>query len=261
MSEAKKAEPQGRVYKNIYSALSAFQGELKPIKKSAQVKFKTKAGELVDFKYSPLEEIMEFIYPLLVKYGLSVRHEISEKSIECILTHETTDETLEAVKETTITTAGTTERLSSTSTTQENDIVIYGELRSGKLPIDLTKPDMKDVGGQITYGRRYTLGLVLGIATEEDKDTELIDTARKNVEDFAFTQAKKTIEAIDVKKDAEKLAEQITFLEKELVLAQAMEEGTGTKAPSLGLKAEQLKSLIVIAKAKVGKTNTDIKVE
>lgn len=248
-------------HKNIYRALSWFQGELTPIEKTAQVKFKTKAGDTVDFKYAPLGDIMEKIYPLLAKHGLSVRHEITDKTVECILMHETTEDKVEVIKETTVKQSAVADGEEQTNTVKESDIVIYGEIRSGKLAVDLTKPDMKEVGGQITYGRRYTLGLVLGLATEEDKDTELMDMARKNVEDFAFTQAKKTIEAIDTKKDGQKLAEQVTFLEKELALAEAMEAGTGTKAPSLGLKAEQLRSLITIAKAKVGNTNNAPKEE
>ena len=209
----------------------------------------------MDFKYAPLDASMKVIYPILAKHGLSVRHEITEKTIECILMHETTEDKVEVIKETTVKQSAVADGEEKSNTVKESDIVVYGEIRSGKLPIDLTKPDMKEVGGQITYGRRYTLGLVLGLATEEDKDTALIDMAQKNVADFAFTQAKKTIETIDPKKDGQKLAEQVAFLEKELVLAEAMEAGTGTKAPSLGLKAEQLRSLIVIAKAKVGKTN------
>lgn len=258
---APKAIVEKLEYKNIYSALSAFQGELEPIEKTAQVRFKTKAGEIVDFKYAPLDATMKFIYPLLAKHGLSVRHELGEAHVECILTHETTCQEITMAEEEVVDVkVGTNRDIKEaydqhTKKTETPSVFVKNELRSGKLFIDTKKSDMKEVGGQITYGRRYTLGLVLGLATEEDKDTELMDMARKNVEDFAFTQAKKTIESIDIKKDAQKLTDQVTFLEKELALAEAMEAGAGTKAPSLGLKAEQLRSLITVAKAKVGKTN------
>ena len=61
---------------NIYAALSAFQGELKPLPKSRKVTFETRSGGKVEFNYTPLGEIMEAIYPLLGKHGLSVRHEV-----------------------------------------------------------------------------------------------------------------------------------------------------------------------------------------
>jgi len=229
-------------HKNIHAALSAFQGELTPIEQSAHVNFKTKAGDTVDFRYAPLGETMKTIYPILARHGLAVRHELTESSIEAILTHETTEQREVDFKDSTST--------PDTTNTKTSKVLLETNcLRSGKLAIDTKKVEMKEVGAQITYARRYTLGLVLGLATEEDKDAELFEESRKNVEEFAFKQAKDTIE----KAKGDKLSEQVKFLEKELALATALEAGEGTKAPSLGLKASQYQSLLTIAKAKVGK--------
>lgn len=236
-------------HKNIYSALSGFQGDMKPIEKSSKVSFKTKAGELVEFDYAPLEATMEFIYPFLAKHGLSVRHEISEKFIECILTHETTELKNLGNKVREIFPAGNEgEREVITVPYTE----LSNELRSGKLPVDLTKSDMKDVGGQITYGRRYTLGLVLGLSTEEDKDTEIMDASRKKLESFAYTRAKEAVE----KAEGEDLDKQIQFLEGEMKTAEDVEAGKSKKVPSLGLKASQYKEILEFAKnKKVGNIN------
>jgi len=244
MTEEKKIE-----HKNIYSALSAFQGELKPIEKNGTVDFKTKTGEVVNYKYTTLDKVMELIYPLLAKNGLSVRHELGENSVECILTHETTKKGEESVERAIRKIDGgiveTTNRPS----------YFANEIRSGKLLIDTKKGEMKDVGGQITYGRRYTLGLVLGIASEEDKDAELFDQASKNVADYAFRTAKGTLEIAN----GDKLDEQIVFLQKELKLAEELEAGKGTKAPSLGLKSEQYRELLKVAEdKKVGKNDTTV---
>lgn len=232
-------------HQNIYRALSWFQGEMKPIEKDGHVHFTTKAGEEVDFRYSTLGKVMEVINPVLGRHGLSVRWEITKTDIEAVLTHETTKEELQTVKLQEV--KGLGDASEKHQTTEDKDIVVYGEARSGKLPIDLTKPDMKEVGAQITYGRRYTLGLVLGIATEEDKDTEILEQGRKNVENYAFKQTKNTIEKAEV---GEELEKQIEFLKKELVLAEAVEKGEGKRAPSLGLKAEQYRTLIKTAEAK-----------
>lgn len=235
-------------HKSVYAALSAFQGELEPIEQSSEVKFKTKAGEEVNFKYAPLGEIMKTIYPLLAKHGLSARHELTDNSVEAILTHETAEQK-EGKVETVF------EVVDSENTrkphTEKYAFITTNELRSGKLLIDTKKSEMKEVGAQITYARRYTLGLVLGLATEEDKDAQLLEQSQKNLGSFAFKQALANIE----KATGAKLDEQIEFIEKELKLAEEVEAGTGKKAPSLGLKAEQYKELLVVAKARKGGKN------
>lgn len=241
--ETEKVELEHVSHKNIHAARSAFQGEMKAIERDGNVDFKKKnSDERVTFEYTTLGQTVEVINPLLGRHGLAFAHELSEKGIECVLTHETTEEKLEKVRETKLVKEQTEDIKS------DYDIVVYGEIRSGVLPLDLTKADMKEVGAQITYGRRYTLGLVLGLATEEDKDAELFEQSTKNLGEFAFKQAKETIE----KAKPETLEEQITFLEKELKLAQDLEAGTGTKAPSIGLKATQYQSLLTIAKARKG---------
>lgn len=225
-------------HKNIYSALSAFQGEMKAIEKNGEVDFQTTKGDRVNFKYTTLDKEVDVINPLLAKNGLSFRHELGENSIECILMHETYNK-----KE-----IGKIEKRVQKKDEDEIEITYtpcfetLNEIRSGKLKIDLTKGDMKEVGGQITYGRRYTLGLVLGIASEEDKDTQLIDQAQKNASDFAFKTAKEAVE----KATGEKLEEHNNFFKNELEKAKALEAGTGKVAPSLGLKATQYEELIKI---------------
>lgn len=228
-------------HENVFAALSAFQGDLKPIEQSGNVNFKTKAGETVAFKYAPLGKIMEVIYPLLAKHGLSVRWELSDGNVECFVTHEASEEHNEMVIERTWSNHEEGEKTDNKE--------IYGtirtqQIRSGKLAIDTKKSEMKDVGAQITYARRYTIGLVLGLATEEDKDAQLFEQSNKNVADFAFKQAKSVIEKAPV---GEKLDEQVAFLEKELKMAEELEAGTGKKVPALGLKAEQYKSLLAVA--------------
>lgn len=232
-------------HKNIYAALSAFQGELEPIEQSARVNFKTKSGEVIDFTYAPLNAIMKVIYPLLAKNGLSVRHELGENWVECILTHETS--LTHDPKYATVPPKNEDGTYEIPQTIRAKDFTSI-ELRSGKLLIDTKKSEMKDVGGQITYARRYTLGIVLGLSTEEDKDTTIFEQNRENTEAFAMKQVRNTIE----KTKKEDLDKQVDFLNKELELAEALENGTGKKAPSLGLSSKQYKELITLAKGRKG---------
>ena len=102
---------------------------------------------------------------------------------------------------------------------------------------------MKEVGGQITYARRYTLALVLGIATEEDNDVKLEEERKESLEKFALTQAKKNIAGAKTK---EQIAKQAEFTSAELKL---IEEG---KAPKLGFTKEQYDELMEMCIAKGG---------
>ena len=132
----------------LYAALSTFQSELKPMERTVEVNAGT-----YKFKYTPLDEIMKNIYPLLGKNGLAVRHELNAGGIECVLTHKT----------------GT-------------------ELRSGAVQVGRSG-DMKNIGGQITYARRYTLTMLLGIASEEDTDAKdlKVPEGKQTVKDAAQT--------------------------------------------------------------------------
>lgn len=133
-NEVSNAEIKTVDTENIYHALSLLQSELKPVERSVEVTVKTKTGGQYKFKYAPLDKIMSMLYPLMGKYGLSIRHEITPAGIECILSHKSKE-----------------------------------EIRSGVIQVARTG-DMKDIGGQITYVRRYTVTMLFGIASDEDQE-------------------------------------------------------------------------------------------
>lgn len=86
------------------------------------------------FKYAPLDEIMTALYPLLGKNELAIRHELTANGVEAVLMHSSGE-----------------------------------ELRSGAIRV-ATTGDMKAIGGQITYARRYSVTMLMGIASDEDTD-------------------------------------------------------------------------------------------
>jgi hypothetical protein len=228
---------------NIHAALSAFQGELKPMAKTGEVEFPMKSGNgKVKFNYTPLGEIMAAIYPLLAKHGLSVRHEIvrggtlgTKEGIEAILTHQTYKEEETENEETVTSPDGTkTERTI-------NSLHSTNELRSGVVFINQGS-DMKDIGAAITYARRYTLTMLLGISSEDDKDAELLEQSAQNAVQSMYTRAKKGIEDAATGADTEKA---LKVLKNDLA---TLEKG---KAPSLGLKKEQYVELIAFGEKKV----------
>ncbi len=222
---AKKIE-----HKNIYEALSAFQGEIKPMEKTGHVEFQTKSG-MMKFDYTPLGEIMKTIYPILSKHGLSVRHEVTDKGVEAIVTHETYSHGADAVREHTI------EEVGKKESNKEYGGIIHNQIRSGIVKIGQGS-DMKDTGSAITYARRYTLTMVLGISSEEDKDVSLMEQSGKNAQNFAYNKVK---EGLDKAKTEAELTKQTEMLKKELA---TVEKG---KAGALGLSKEDYEALLMYA--------------
>src|SRR3989304_1917668 len=92
---AKEQEPKKEVvlksgHSTIFEALAAFQGELKSIPKTKEVTIKSDKGSY-SFKYAPLDEILDTIYKLLGKHGLSFHHVIEKDGVECVITHESSE--------------------------------------------------------------------------------------------------------------------------------------------------------------------------
>jgi len=137
--ELRRQMKEERAREEFYHALSSFQSELKPIKKSKVVK--NKDGTL-RYSYATFDDIIEAIQPLLEKHGLSYRFETEFEgksvNVKCIITH----------------------LLGHQEITSFKTVVEY----SGRmLPI-------QEWGSALTYAKRYSLSLALGLATEEDTD-------------------------------------------------------------------------------------------
>ena len=241
MAEENKAPKQQPKHVNIYAALSAFQGELKPMAKSGKVKFPTKTGGVLEFNYTPLGEIMSTIYPILAKHGLSVRHEITKEGVEAILTHETYEHSTYDVMIQDL-------RESKDLATETKPFICThkkgedkNQIRSGIVALKGGN-EMKDTGAAITYARRYTLTMVLGISSEDDHDAALLEQSAKNAIQTVFDRFKAGIEKATT---PEEVKRSCGVLEKDLI---SIEKG---KAPALGLKKAQYDELLKIAAQKV----------
>lgn len=239
---------------NIYGALAAFQAENPKIERTKKVEF-GEGAKKVEFWYSPLDEVLSIVRPLTAKHGIAITWEEGKKegTIICALYHET---------------------YSQGDTTEEYDELIYrgalsdkevaaaegnGESHEPKrhitrkstgernvirsMPITVKRSgDMKGIGSDSTYARRYTLAEVLGIAPDEDNDVAAEAARLEKVEDFAFKQAKTRVTSA---KDVKTLTEQATFFDKELL---ALANG---KTSSLGFTKEQYDELMgMVAKRK-----------
>jgi hypothetical protein len=120
-------------------ALSGFQSEVPPLRKSKNVGFETKDGGKVDYNYTPLGDIDEQIKTLLHKYGLSKKWKIENSGekiiVTCIVSH------VQGHQE-------------ETKMEGESDT-------SGK------KNAIQSKGSTVTYLQRYTLIGALGLTTAD----------------------------------------------------------------------------------------------
>lgn len=226
-------------HRNIHEALSAFQGELKTMPRSAKVEFSTQKGK-VEFNYTPLGEIMTYIYPLLAKHGLAVRHEISDAGVEAILTHSSYKQGQPIFATTDIATGNIAEpgTVRMVKDFQKFETPSENELRSGVVKLRGGGDQMKDTGAAITYARRYTLTMLLGISSEDDKDAELLEASAKNAQNFAEGRARKGIEEAKTIAELEKAT---NVLKKDLKLVETGKPG------ALGLSKETYEELLEMA--------------
>ena len=210
-------------HKNIFEALSAFQGENPEIKRTKEF---GKEGDKLHWWYAPLDEVLKTVRPLTAKHGLAFTWEkAGESEMVCALYHET----YEAPKEDVIIGGSEQEGATVTKKVLEKNV-----LRS--MPITVHRSgDMKEVGSDSTYARRYTLAEVLGIAPDEDLDVGFDEARGKKLESFAFSKA---LEGVRKEKTVDGLLAKADFFHKDL---KAIED---KKVPSLGLKKEQYDELL-----------------
>jgi len=128
----------------IAKALAAFQADMPTVAKNKTAKVPTKSGGSYSYTYADLADVTEAAMPLLSKHGLSFACLPGEAEHGPMLT-------------------GT---LLHTS----------GESLSGSLPIRGATP--QEVGSSLTYMRRYLLGCITGLVTDDDEDGALATAAK-----------------------------------------------------------------------------------
>jgi hypothetical protein len=121
---------------NIATALSELQAEMPVVAKSKKARVPTKSGGSYEYTYAGLAEVSEAALPLLSKHGLAFsacpRGTDHGYELAGILLHTS------------------------------------GERIEGALPIYGNSP--QEIGSAITYARRYLLGSMTGLVTDDDDD-------------------------------------------------------------------------------------------
>lgn len=130
---------------NLATALAAFQAEMPVVPKSHTAKVTMKGGGNYSYTYADLADVTEAAMPLLAQHGLSFSTlpGAGERGFELrgVLLHTS------------------------------------GEKLEGALPIAGNSP--QEMGSSLTYMRRYLLGCMTGIVTDDDDDGRLAQAAKK----------------------------------------------------------------------------------
>lgn len=132
------AVPQGP-HASLWLALLAFQQEMPTVPKTKTARVPTKTGGSYSYSYADLAVVSAIGTPLLIKHGLVY-----------------------------VTTPGSGER--GYELTGHIVHAATGEKVSGALPLFGT--NSQDIGGSITYMRRYLMGCLTGIITDDDTDAD-----------------------------------------------------------------------------------------
>ena len=140
----------------IYKALAGFQQECPTIHKA------TKAHQ---YSYADLPTILEVINPLLAKHGLGFTQLLQGNSIQTVLFHVETGETIESLTE--------------IPTDEASRMNIFQSAGSG-----------------ISYFRRYAISSMLGIVTDVDTDA-----AKQPLPNDRFEKALEGVKAGTIKKE------------------------------------------------------------
>jgi len=113
----------------IAQALFDLQGEMKTIARSKVVK----TGKY-EFRYAPLDTIMETITPLMQKAGLVVLQSVDTDVLTTRMMHKS------------------------------------GEWIQSETHLNKDHANMQGFGGEITYKRRYALSALIGLVSDDDND-------------------------------------------------------------------------------------------
>jgi len=134
---------QSQTVGELAAALAAAQAELKDAEKSSEnPHFKS--------KYADLATVLQTVRPVLSAHGLAVLQLPGSYSKE-------------------------------TGTVQLSTLLIHksGEFVGDALYVPVSKPDAQGIGAAITYGRRYALAAICGIAQDDDDGETAVGRGEK----------------------------------------------------------------------------------
>lgn len=145
------SKPEPEVMAQLFEALAKAQAEFKSVTATSRVTFKN-----VDFKFAPLSEILGAVRPALNKYGLTLTQQTKHIPF------------------------GNANGIKVVTTLLHESGVSY-DIES--VPVFYNVNDIKNLGAQVTYLRRYEVKTLLGIeADSEELDMDNVPNQSQSVQ-------------------------------------------------------------------------------
>ena len=162
----------------LASALSKAQGEFKSILKGSTAKIATKKGGEYSYQYADLATVLNSVMPTVSKNELS----ICQGSTSHILKYPIEiDPNQGKYGEVTITTL-----LIHSSGQWIQNVSVYPYVENGN-------NDVQAIGSVITFGRRYEVCAILGIASQKDTDGVLPEKIKKELKPYSPPEGVKSM--------------------------------------------------------------------
>jgi len=137
---------------NVFAAFVAAQSELPSITRTKTVKVNTRTGGSYNFKYAPLDTVIDTVKPIYAKHGLSVTQLLSVNGIETFVIHESG------------------EYFGSTFPIEEYLYKTVKNVVDGKTVLDREPIGPQELGSIVTYLKRYAYGAINHLALDDDDD-------------------------------------------------------------------------------------------
>jgi hypothetical protein len=120
-----------------------------------------------------------------------------------------------------------------------------GESISATAPVPLAKNDPQGAGSAITYGRRYALGMLLGLVAEEDDDAQAAMQGTRNGTNGAKPKSAGIVTTAALRRQLDDLGQQVYAERWPQVCARNCQRISDGATELLGdLTTEQLQKLI-----------------
>jgi hypothetical protein len=132
----------------LFTALVAFQSEIKIVAFDKKVTVKTKTGGSYSYEYASFSAIKTLCAPILKTHGLAVTQLLGENQLTTLLVHSSGQ--------------------------------YIGDTM--QMPIN-DKMAPQDIGSVITYMKRYSYSAILGLVSDEDNDGKVAGTPEEEKKD------------------------------------------------------------------------------
>ena len=150
----------------LAKALSKAQGEFKSVLKGSTAKITTKKGGEYSYQYADLATVLNTVMPTVSKYELSICQGSSSKILKYPIEIDPNQGKYGEVIITTLLIHSSGEWIQNVST--------YPYVENGN-------NDVQAIGSVITFGRRYEVCAILGIASQKDTDGILPEKIKKEL--------------------------------------------------------------------------------